>query len=415
LSASALVRVLALTLLVATADAQQENPVDAPVAPPSAPPQRSAAELEKLVAPIALYPDTLLAVMLPAAAYPLDVVIAAQYLADHGSSAKVDDQPWDVNVKAVAGVPTALAKMEKDLTWTLELGQAFIEQPLDLMDAIQRLRAEAKTAGTLKTTPEQVVKVGEATVEREYEGETIYVTNSVITIEPAKPEVIYVPVYDPVKTYEDDDDDDDDDDDAEAFMTFAAAVTVGAIIANNCDWCYGGVMIGGGGMIIVGGGGHPPYYPPPPYYRPPPYHPPPGYRPPPPGYRPPGVPPRGERPPGGGHPTAGTSQRWQPDQNRLGTSGVPGAQPSASTREARGWGSSGSPSAQPSTPRASTGASRPAPTTSPSVSSAGRASSSSSAFGGVSSGARERDSSRRGAASRGGRGGGGRGGGGGRR
>ncbi len=426
--------VFACVRLVATGFAQAEEPAP-PVAPPSAAPKRSAADLEKLVAPIALFPDTLLAVMLPASAYPVDVVLAARFVADPANLPNLDEQPWDVNVKAVARVPAAIKKMEDDLPWTVELGQAFIDQPLEVMDAIQRLRAEAKTAGTLKTTPEQVVTVNEATVEREYEGEVIYVTNSVIEIQPASPEVIYVPVYDPVKAYEPPPDDDDDDDDASAIVAFAAAVTLGAVIANNCDWYYGGVVIGGGGMVVIGGGGHPPYYPPPPYYRPPPYYPPPGYRPPPPGYRPPGVPPPGTRPPGnrpGGQPPTGTppgattsqlpgpggaagspttGQRWQPDQGRLAASGGSGAQASASTLEARGWGASPSSPAQSAAVPRNAGADRPAPASTSTFSAGSHSPSRSGAFAGVGGGGRDRDFSRRGASSRGGFGGGGRGGG----
>jgi hypothetical protein len=432
---------LAFTLLSASAGAEQDATALEPVPPPSAPPQRSTADLEKLVAPIALYPDTLLAVMLPASAYPVDIVLAARFAANPDNLAKVDEQTWDVNVKAVARVPAALQKMEKDLSWTVELGQAFIEQPQDVMDAIQRLRAEAQTVGTLKTTPEQVVTVTEATVERQYEGQVVYVTNTVVQIEPASPQVIYVPVYDPVVVY------------APPppvqvgpppIVSFAAAVAIGAIIANNCDWHYGGIVVGGGGMTIWvgGGGGHPPYYPPPPHYRPPPYRPPPGYRPPPPGYRPPGVPPPGARPPGnppgvqppgrpltgaplGGRPSASTvsgptrpvgdgtsaapsaAQRWQPSRSRIAASGAPSTQPGAPAREERGWGSSGAAPATSVGPGTGANASRsalgmPSTDTRPALRPA-----SGGIFGGVGSGTFERDASTRGATSRGRRAGGG--------
>ena len=87
-----------------------------PVPPPSAPAQRSAADLEKLVAPIALYPDPLIAVMLPAAAYPVEVVQAARFVANTNNLATLDDQPWDANVKAVARFPSVIQKMNDDLS-----------------------------------------------------------------------------------------------------------------------------------------------------------------------------------------------------------------------------------------------------------------------------------------------------------
>ena len=315
---------------------------DTPAPPPSAPAQRSAAELEKLAAPIALYPDPLIAIMLPASAYPVEIVLAARFVADTNNLARLDDQPWDENVKAVARVPDAIKKMETDLSWTADLGQAFVEQPAELMDAIQSLRAKAQSRGTLQTTPQQVVVVTNAVVERYYEQQVVYVTNTVVQIQPANPQVIYVPTYNPYyvyypppPTYIG----------PPPIVTFAAGITLGLVIANNCDWHYGGIIVGGRGTVIwVGGGRHPGYYPPPPGFRPPHYHPPPGYRPPPPGYRPPGYPPPNTPPPGG-HPPGGkppvatpaVSQRWQLDQSRSRTSGSPGVAASVNTMEARGW------------------------------------------------------------------------------
>src|SRR5215471_13245426 len=136
--------------------------VAAPVPPPSEPAQRNADELEKLVAPMALYPDPLIAVMLPAAVYPVEIVQAARFVANPNNLAALDDQPWDDNVKAVARFPEVIQHMSDNLDWTVELGDAFVDQPLDLMDAIQALRAKAQTAGTLLTTPEQVVTVTNA-------------------------------------------------------------------------------------------------------------------------------------------------------------------------------------------------------------------------------------------------------------
>ena len=356
----------AVVALNATAFAQAA--ADAPpVPPPADEPQRSAADLEKLAAPMALYPDPLVAILLPAAAYPLEIVQAARFVANTNNLATLDDQPWDDNVKAVARFPSVIQNMSDELSWTIELGQAFVQQPSELMDAIQSLRAKAQSVGTLQTTPQQEVIVTNAVVERIYETQIVYVTNTVVQIVPASPQVIYVPVYNPVVVY------------ApppyyvynpmSPLIAFGAGITCGIIIANHhCDWYYGGVYYGRRTTVVVAGGGRYPYYPPPPYYRPPPYYPPPGYRPPPPGYRPPGYPPpsynparptpypaNGSRP---GVPStlpanADTAKRWQPDQSRMVANGGAKALPSASTLEARGWSSGDRASTGPSS---STGA-----------------------------------------------------------
>ena len=120
-----LLTALALALASITASAQQNA-----VPPPSAPALRSATELEKLVAPIALYSDPLIATILPASVYPLEIVQAARFVADTNNLAKLDEQPWDDNVKVVARVPAAIKKLNDDLTWTMELGDAFLAQDM---------------------------------------------------------------------------------------------------------------------------------------------------------------------------------------------------------------------------------------------------------------------------------------------
>src|SRR4051794_29272162 len=100
-----------------------------PSPPPSTPAKKSAAELQKLVEPIALHPDPLIAMMLPAAAYPLEVVQAARFVKDTNNVPKIGDQPWDENIKGVAKFPELISKMDTDLAWTINLGQAFIDQP----------------------------------------------------------------------------------------------------------------------------------------------------------------------------------------------------------------------------------------------------------------------------------------------
>jgi hypothetical protein len=359
---------MAAAVLGLTAPAMAQQATDAqPAPPPSAPPQFSAADLENLAAPMALYPDPLIAVMLPAAAYPIEIIQAARFVADTNNLATLDDQPWDDNVKAVARFPGVVQQMNDQLAWTVQLGQAFVQQPSELMDAIQSLRAKAQSVGTLQTTPEQIVVVTNAVVERTYETQIVFVTNTVVQIVPADPQVIYVPVYNPVvvyappPTYVYSP--------ATPLIIFGAGIACGIIIANNhCDWHYGGVYYGRNTTVVVyrgGAYGRYPYYPPPPYYRPPPYYPPPGYRPPPPGYRPPGYPPPNHNwarptPYDSGAGGGSGNQRWQPDQGRMADNGMAKALPSASTMEARGWSSgSGAGTTRPAN-GAGTGVNRPA-------------------------------------------------------
>src|SRR5215471_9021981 len=102
------------------------SPTANPSAPPSVPPQRSDADLDKLVAPIALYPDPLLATLLPASAYPLEIVQAARFVKDTNNIAKLDTQKWDKNVKEIAKFPQVINQMNENIAWTSDLGDAFI-------------------------------------------------------------------------------------------------------------------------------------------------------------------------------------------------------------------------------------------------------------------------------------------------
>lgn len=172
-----------------------------PAPPPSAPAKRSAADLEKLTVPIALHPDTLIAIILPAAAYPLEIVQAARFVKDTNNIAKLDEQPWDENVRAVARFPELIAKMDQDLPWTIELGQAFIDQRKELMDTIQALRQKAHAAGNLKTTPQQIVTVTNIVVQQTNVTEVVNATQEIIEVVPANPSVVYVPSYPPAIYY----------------------------------------------------------------------------------------------------------------------------------------------------------------------------------------------------------------------
>ena len=155
------------------------------------------AELDQLVAPIALYPDTLLAEVLMASAYPLDIVQAERWvqanknLAGDQLKAAVDKQPWDASVKSLVATPSVLEMMSTKLDWTEKLGDAVVAQQADVMDAIQRLRAKAQANNKLTSTKEQNVTVQQA------EG------RQVIAIEPTDPNTVYVPYYDPGVVYGD--------------------------------------------------------------------------------------------------------------------------------------------------------------------------------------------------------------------
>lgn len=145
-------------------------------------PRMSDAQLEQLVGPIALYPDALIALILPAATQPTDLVLAARHVRDHPNDlSQVEHRAWDDSVKSLTRYPEVLQWLDDNLPWTKELGDAFLAQPADVMNAIQRLRARARANGTLVDTPEQ----------------QILSEPSVIRIVPADPEIIYVPNYDP--------------------------------------------------------------------------------------------------------------------------------------------------------------------------------------------------------------------------
>lgn len=162
--------------------------------PESAPPQQatqSPQQLEQLVAPIALYPDSLVAQILNASTFPTQIVEAGRWLQQNpGLSGQqlaqaADSQPWDPSVKALVQFPSVLDNMDKNLSWTSSLGDAYYNQPQDVMDAVQRMRQRAQQSGTLRTTPQQVV------------------TNQGgdIVVQPANPQVVYVPIYDPWYAY----------------------------------------------------------------------------------------------------------------------------------------------------------------------------------------------------------------------
>ena len=168
-------------------------PAAAPLPPgaPEAPAPLSSDQLEQLVAPIALYPDALVAQILAGATYPIEVVQAARWqsanagLSGAALAAAVDSQDWDPSIKALTQFPSVLANMNTNLSWTSALGQAYYYQPSDVLNAVQVMRQRALAAGTLVTTPQQ----------------TVVNENGLVTIVPANPEMVYVPTYNPYAVY----------------------------------------------------------------------------------------------------------------------------------------------------------------------------------------------------------------------
>ena len=203
-------------------------------------------ELEALVAPIALYPDALVAQILAAATFPDQVAVADYWLQENrqftGTSLMqaVNKQSWDSSVKALTEFPSVLNNLAKNLTWTSSLGEAYHNQPADVMAAVQRLRAKAKAAGNLKSTPQITV---------------VQQSPQTILIQPADPQVVYVPEYNPAVIY------------GTPYVTpgytagevaaagvigFGAGIAIGALEGGgccgwgwnswNCDW-HGGAVV----------------------------------------------------------------------------------------------------------------------------------------------------------------------------
>jgi hypothetical protein len=152
-------------------------------------------QLDSLVAPIALYPDPLLAQTLAASTYPLEVIQLQQWLAKNPDlkgqalADAVQKQNWDPSIQATAVLPDVVKLLSDDITWTTDLGNAFLSQQADVMDAVQRMRLKAQGKGALQTSQQQVVKT------EEVDGK------SVLVVEQADPEVVYVPSYNPTAVY----------------------------------------------------------------------------------------------------------------------------------------------------------------------------------------------------------------------
>ncbi len=227
-------------------------------APPSGAPASSTApstdtksfpqqELDQLLAPIALYPDALLAQVLMASTYPVEIVVAERWVKANPSlkgkalEDALQNQTWDPAVKSLAVFPQVLTMMSDKLDWTQKLGDAFLAQQQDVMSTVQALRAKAKAEGALKDTEQQKVAT------------TVENNTTIITIEPANPEVVYVPTYNPTVVYG-----------AwpypayppyywyppgyyapygGALLGFTAGIIIGGALWGNCNWGGGNVNI----------------------------------------------------------------------------------------------------------------------------------------------------------------------------
>jgi hypothetical protein len=167
-------------------------------APPAAKPFKKE-EVEQLVAPFALYPDSLLSQILMASTYPLEVVQADRFVKTNADlkgdalTAALEKEDWDASVKSLVNFPTVLSMMSEKLDSTIRLGDAMLENEKMVMDAVQSLRGKAKSQGNLETTPQQTVIVEQAPADT---GNV-----QVIRIEPANPQVVYVPTYNPTVVY----------------------------------------------------------------------------------------------------------------------------------------------------------------------------------------------------------------------
>lgn len=203
-----IILIIALALATRVALAQDE-------VPPPAPDYQtlSADQLDQLLGPIALYPDPLISIILPAATFPTEIVEADRYINNGGDPNQVDQQGWDPSVQALVHYPSVLQWMDDNLNWTTQVGQAFENQQQDVMDSVQRLRQSAYNLGNLQSTPQQqVIDDG-----------------GYIEILPANPNNVYVPDYQPQQVYYQPPS-------GPPFITFSVGFIIGPWLCNDFDW-----------------------------------------------------------------------------------------------------------------------------------------------------------------------------------
>jgi hypothetical protein len=180
-------------------------------------------QLDQLVGPIALYPDPLIAEILPAATFPSQIVEADRYVNQGGDPSQIENQGWDPSVQALAHYGNVLKWMDDNLPWTTQLGQAFQNQQADVMDSVQRLRARAQNLGNLPSNAQESVVTDDGDIE----------------IEPTDPDQMYVPDYQPDSIYYQ----------AGIYCTFPYALPVGAWLGHDWNWHNHGLITWGPGHL----------------------------------------------------------------------------------------------------------------------------------------------------------------------
>jgi len=179
--------------------------------------------LDQLLGPIALYPDALVALILPASTVPADIVLAQRFLTSGGDTDQIDNELWNESVKALARYPQLIQWMDENLTWTRQLGTAFLSQPDTVMESVQRLRTVAKANGNLTSTPQQKLVL---------DGDDIQIV-------PAQPDVIYVPYYNPNLVYRNPVYYD-----GPPYVTFGEGFSVGYWLSYDFNWRRRAIIVG---------------------------------------------------------------------------------------------------------------------------------------------------------------------------
>ncbi|MDB6030560.1 MAG: hypothetical protein JWM16_898 [Verrucomicrobiales bacterium] len=205
--------IAAAGLLALSSTALQVKAQQVPVVATAAIAARSPEQLDQLLGPVALYPDPLIAQILPAATLPSQLVMASRYVQQGMSLEVIDQQPWDPSVKALTRYPDLLRWMDTNLAWTSDVGQTYTYQQVDVMNAIQRLRYQAMSMGNLQSTPQQ----------------TVYNNNGIVEVVPANPQIIYVPVYQPTVVYTQPAR-------TGVHISFGLGVTIGGWLNHDLDW-----------------------------------------------------------------------------------------------------------------------------------------------------------------------------------
>jgi hypothetical protein len=209
-----------LVLVLACGLVAVSLPAQTPTPPATADYQPlSSQQLDQLLGPIALYPDPLIAEILPASTLPTQIVLADRYISGGGDTNEIAQQPWDPSVQALAHYPLVLKWLDDNLNWTTVLGDAFLNQQPDVMNSIQRLRAKAQNLGNLQSTPQQQVVDDSGDIE----------------IVPADPDMMYVPNYYPDQVYFESPY-------GTPFITFGIGFGIGWWLNGDFDWAHGNLI-----------------------------------------------------------------------------------------------------------------------------------------------------------------------------